>query len=218
MKRNEKGQFIKGANIKDQTGKRYGRLIVVEIDRQRTNRKTYWLCKCDCGNTKSVRSDSLGVVRSCGCLKKEQDLINFGVTYNHGLTNHRLFPVWNAMVNRCENSKSHAYKDYGGRGIKVCDEWHDVKKFIEWAENGEYQEGLTIERIDVNGNYEPSNCTWITRAEQSLNKRNSVKVTVDGVTKNLMTWVHELDIPLKEAWSAKSNQVAYEDLIRRYIA
>jgi len=218
MIRNEKGQFIRGRNIKDLTGQRFGRLKVLNIDTERTNRKTYWICKCDCGKFKSIRGDGLGIVNSCGCLKKEQDIRNLGIAYNHGMSKHKLFPVWNGMIHRCENSKNHAYKDYGGRGIKVCDEWHDVKKFIAWAENGKYEEGLTIERIDVNGNYEPSNCTWVTMSEQSLNKRNSVKVTIDGITKNLMTWAHSLGIPLREVWGAKSNQVTYEDLIRRYIA
>lgn len=218
MIRSNKGQFVKGKNIKDLTGKRFGRLKVLAIDTERSGKKTYWICECKCGNKKSIRSDSLGIVNSCGCLKKEQDNLNllYG-TNKHNLTNHRLFPVWNGMIYRCENSKSSAFRHYGGRGITVCEEWHDVKKFIEWAERNGFKEGLTIERKNVNGNYEPSNCTWITMYEQGLNKRNSVKITINGVTKNLMVWAHELGIPQNRVWEAPSKGVDYKNLIESYL-
>jgi hypothetical protein len=216
--RNNKGQFIKGQNIHDLTGKHFGLLTVKEIDTKRSSRKTYWICECECGNLKSIRSDCLGIVNSCGCLKKVQDNLNLlHGTNKHNLTSHVLFPVWNGMVYRCENPKSSAYKHYGGRGIKVCDEWHDVAKFIEWAEHNGYSDGLTIERKNVNGNYEPDNCTWITMYEQGLNKTNSVKITIDGVTKNLMVWAHELNIPQSKVWSAPSKGIPYEKLIMEYI-
>lgn len=216
MKRNSNGQFIKGENIIDKTGQRFGKLVVLEIDHERTNRKTYWKCQCDCGNIKSVRSDSLGIINSCGCIKKEQDIINLGIINNHNLAGHILYQTWNAMMQRCYNPNQVAYKNYGGRGIAVCDDWHDISKFIEWAEINGYKEGLTIERINVNGGYNPDNCKWITKSEQAYNKRNSVKITINGETKCLMQWVHELNIPLGRVWEAPSKGIPYEQIISKY--
>lgn len=93
-----------------------------------------------------------------------------------------------SMLNRCENPNANNYKLYGGRGIKVCDEWHDIEKFEEWVKTSGYEKGLTLERIDVNGNYKPSNCTWATKKEQANNRRNTTYVTIDGVTKTISEW------------------------------
>lgn len=215
-KRNSKGQFVKGENIKDLTGKRFGRLEVVELANRRSGRKAYWLCKCDCGNFKEVRSDCLKVVSSCGCLKKEQDIINLGVENNHKLSKHELYSRWNAMINRCDNPNSPAFKNYGGRGIKVCEKWHDVKEFIEWAENNGYKEGLTIERKDVNGNYEPSNCCWIPPEEQHYNKTTSVFVEYEGETLTVMQWAKRYNIPRGEVWSYRTKGIDFKSLIEKY--
>lgn len=148
----------------DLTGKRYGKLTVLE--RVQTSKKTKWKCKCDCGNEVVVASDNLrsGHSRSCGCLKLEE------VT-KHGQWNTRIYRIYYAMKQRCNNPKCAAYGYYGGRGIKVCIEWeNDFQTFYNWAMSHGYADDLSIDRIDVNGNYEPSNCRWATATEQSFNK------------------------------------------------
>ena len=204
MERNEKGQFVKGAGLNDLTNKRFGQLKVIKLYEIR-NRRSYWLCKCDCGNEKIVRSDSLISYRtiSCGCLKKKQDIINLHIVNQHGLTHHPAYNVWFCMMNRCYSKSNTFYKDYGGRGISVCDEWHDVRNFCKWADETGFRKTLTIERIDVNGNYEPSNCTWITQAEQSLNKRNTIRIWYNGKMMPLLTVARRLgikDVTVHSRW------------------
>lgn len=95
---------------------------------------------------------------------------------------------YRSMMDRCENPNAHNYNLYGGRGIEICEDWHDIEKFEEWVKSSGYEKRLTLERIDVNGNYEPSNCTWATRKEQANNRRNTTYVTIDGVTKTISEW------------------------------
>ena len=167
------------AKFNDLTGKRFGRLIVVEraenyISPQGQARKR-WLCKCDCGNMVIVPARSLinDASKSCGCLQKE---IAKNTFTRHGKRGSRLYIIWSSMKTRCYNGKSRAYKWYGGRGIKICDEWlNDFQAFYDWAMANGYKDDLTIDRIDVNGNYEPSNCRWITISEQQKNKRQKEK-------------------------------------------
>lgn len=106
----------------------------------------------------------------------------------------KLYMVWITMKNRCENPNRAKYKDYGARGIKVCDEWHNAEAFCKWALENGYKEGLQIDRIDNNGNYEPSNCRWVTPKENSRNRRNSVSLTVNNETKCVAEWCEVVDI------------------------
>ena len=190
------GRFKKGDGIKDITGQRFGKLTVIRIDRVE-NKRSYWWVKCECGTIKSVRSDTLKVITSCGCDKKKQDIINLGIIDNHELTNHPVYGIWSAMKNRCENPENRAYKDYGGRGIKICPEWHDIRNFAKWADETGFEAGknLSIERIDVNGDYCPENCKWIDRRLQSRNRRNTVKLDIDGIIKPLTEWAEIYNIP-----------------------
>lgn len=190
MKRNEKGQFVKGSGIKDLTGQRFGKLVVLGLDRIQEN-KSYWKVKCDCGTEKSVRSDMLKKIVSCGCVKREQDKKNLRyMANNHEMTCHPVYSIWHAMVSRCHNPNDHAYSDYGGRGITVCDEWRDIKLFAKWADSEGFVKGknLSIERKDVNGNYCPENCCWIDRNLQTRNRRNTIKISIDGEEKPLSEW------------------------------
>ena len=159
----------------DLTGQRFGRLLVVEKSKSKYGYVT-WLCKCDCGNEKVVSGDMLrkGKTNSCGCLRKEETSKR---RRQHGKKGTRLYFIWVAMKARCNNPNNKRYSSYGGRGIKVCDEWQDnFQAFNNWAIKSGYDENAkfgqcTLDRINVNGNYEPSNCRWATMAEQNKNKR-----------------------------------------------
>lgn len=149
-----------------------------------------WLCKCECGNTTICTTAHLnsGHTKSCGCYVKETSRQN-GLKQKHGLKNTKIYRVWAQMKTRCYNPKHENFDCYGGRGITVCDEWkNDFQSFYDWAMSNGYKEGLTIDRIDVNGNYEPSNCRWITIKEQCQNKRNTLFVTYKGIRKTLVEW------------------------------
>ena len=161
----------------DLKDKRFGRLKVIGLDIKKA-RET-WICKCDCGVIKSIRGDSLesGNTRSCGCLKKEQDSKNLTTHYSHMLSGSRLFNIWLNMKQRCENPKNKAYDRYGGRGIRVCEEWYNNSNaFFEWAHANGYSDNLTIDRIENDGNYEPSNCRWVANKAQCRNRRSNINV------------------------------------------
>ena len=183
--------------IKDLTGQKFGKLTVIGLD-DRGTRKTYWNCLCECGNIKSVRADSLqcGAIKSCGCLKKEQDKINlespsvkksreFGSKYGHT----RIHNIWAGMKSRCFNSKDPRFMDYGGRGITVCDEWkNDFFAFYKWAIGNGYSENLTIDRIDNSKGYYPENCRWVDMEKQCRNRRSNVNIKIGNTTKTLKEW------------------------------
>ncbi|AFZ90236.1 hypothetical protein [Bacillus velezensis] len=194
--RNTKGQFIKGKGISDLTGKKFGRLRVIKLSEKRSGRKTFWDCVCDCGNTKTVRSDSLkSSIRSCGCLKKEQDKINLTKNHRHKQSGKHLYIVWMNMKQRCYNKSDKAYERYGGRGIYVCDEWKkSFDSFKKWSLDNSYCNNLSIERIDVNKGYSPDNCTWIPMKEQAVNRRSTVWVEYQGERLNLKQWSEKLGI------------------------
>lgn len=199
--RNSKGQFTKGSGIKNLVGNRYGKLTVVRFS-QIKDQRTYWICRCDCGNEKEIRGDCLNRIQSCGCVKKECDKKNLHITNNHGMSKHPLYATWCCMIDRCTDMNNPAYKHYGGRGIKVCDEWKDPRNFCKWAEKNGYEaeKGLSIERIDVDGNYEPSNCTWIPLNQQAYNRRCSIRfIDSDGKEKILAVEARKHGLPTKTA-------------------
>lgn len=181
----------KGNGFNDLTGKRFERLRVIGLSAKKSGRKSYWVCKCDCGNKKLVRSDSLkdDSIKSCGCLKKEQDEINLTKHHRHMEAGTPLYTRWQGIKARCYYKDSHCYEFYGGRGIRVCEEWkNSYEAFAEWARNNGYSKELTIERIDVNGDYCPENCTWVTQQEQNNNRRSNVWIEWRGMRKNIQQW------------------------------
>lgn len=166
-------------NFKDISGKTYGRLKVLYRTENDKYGNAQWVCICECGNKTTVKGYCLrmGKTKSCGCLQK--DTVR-NREYKHGYTGTRIYSIWSGMKDRCLNSNSNAYKDYGAKGIKVCDEWLKAENFIKWAFNNGYKDVLTIERIDSNGNYEPSNCTFTTRSDQNRNTSRNIKQIISG--------------------------------------
>ena len=165
-----------GKPVRDLTGQRFGRLVAVKPTKK-THYGYYWLCECDCGGKAEVITTSLtrGFSLSCGCLRAymlNPDAVKLPTLVKHGLFGTRIYMCYHDMIRRCYATNRRHYKDYGGRGITVCEEWRkDVTAFVKWAMANGYAEHLTIERKDVDGNYEPSNCTWATTAEQNRNQR-----------------------------------------------
>lgn len=159
----------------DLYGQRFGRLVVVSRAENSKNGHARWNCKCDCGNEVTVSSSELRGERqvSCGCYNNER-FIKENRQIKHGLRHHKLYGVWRSMKERCTLKTHKAWRDYGGRGIKVCDEWlNDFQCFYDWATKNGYKEGLTIDRIDNDSGYYPRNCRWVTMAVQNKNRRNS---------------------------------------------
>lgn len=153
----------------DLTGQKFGRLTVIAFAGNSKSRQYLWSCKCDCGNQENVIVSAAnlrsGKTKSCGCLQKERASIS---NKTHGETKTKLFMVWSDMRHRCNNPNHRAYKWYGGKGVKVCEEWNnDYITFKTWALENGYKEGLTIDRVDADKNYCPENCCWATRREQS---------------------------------------------------
>ena len=167
-------------NFKDLTGMKFNRLTVIERAENKGS-QTYWKCKCDCGKETIVNAYSLksGHSKSCGCLRDEKTSKCFA---SHGLCRTKIYASWNMMKQRCLNPNSEQYPNYGGRGIKVCDEWLDFKTFYDYVSNLPHfgENGYTLDRIDVNGNYEPSNVRWADKKEQGRNKRNNIIVEYEG--------------------------------------
>lgn len=171
-------------NFIDRTGQKYNRLTCLRYEKRKGY--IYWECQCDCGNITWVRSENLtsGAVKSCGCAGDHVNRI-------HGKSHTRLHNIWSRLFYRCYNPKCAHYYCYGGRGIKVCEEWHGTEGFMEfqkWAMNNGYADNLSIDRIDVNGNYEPSNCRWADQTTQMNNTRANHYITYEGETHTITEW------------------------------
>lgn len=173
------GKFV------DLTGFRYGRLTVVS--RGKTVKRpgnrgtlTYWICKCECGNTKEVLNSDLkkGVTTSCGCYQRQRAK---EANMTHGFSDTRLYSIWSHIKERCTNHNANDFNRYGGVGVSVCEEWlASFESFRDWSLKNGYKDDLTIDRIDGTRGYEPSNCRWATTEQQNNNRKNNIIVEYDG--------------------------------------
>lgn len=175
----------------DLTGKRFNMLVALNFSHKNKSRKTYWDFRCDCGEIKTLRSDCVknGSIKSCGCLKREQDIKNLNLekrldkTIPIDETYETLARRYAAMKQRCCDPRCPEYRNYGGRGIRVCDEWlYSFKNYYEWCVSHGYRKDLEIDRANNDGNYEPSNCRFVTRKENVNNRRCSKKKADTEIT------------------------------------
>ena len=203
-----RGEYLRSGDTKscgcltseNLVGMKFGRLTVMDRESPKSKKaKGLWVCKCECGNVIKVNTSDLksGNTTSCGCKRKETLR---QLRTKHGESNTRLYNVWSDMKKRCYNTKNVDYKNYGGRGITVCDEWMDFQNFYDWAIANGYDETAprgqcTIDRINVDGNYEPENCRWVDRYIQMNNKRNNRILTYNGESHTLAEWCEIVNIP-----------------------
>lgn len=168
-----------------QPGDTFNLLKVIELTR--VSHRPGALCLCQCGNETMVRISFLvsGRVRSCGCLQKQAAK---KLNTTHGGSGSRLHRIWKGLFTRCNNKNHYSYRNYGARGITICPEWATFPPFRDWATSNGYAKDLEIDRRNVNGNYEPENCHWVTPAQNSRNRRNVILVTAFGETKTAKEW------------------------------
>ena len=187
----KKGSYI---DLKNQ---RFGRLTALEFGGVRGRRRTYWKCLCDCGNIINVDTAHLrsGHTKSCGCYR--DDLIG-NLNKKTGLSGTKIHFTYRNMINRCTWEKYYLFKNYGGRGITICDDWlnkeNGFENFVDWAFKNGYSEDLTLDRIDVNGNYCPENCRWVDKYVQANNKRNNHYLKINGEVDTVGNWARRLNI------------------------
>lgn len=195
---------------KELIGKKFGELTVVDVKLKqlyypngaKNGLDVEYVCKCECGKTTLVKRYRLleGKTKSCGCLRKE---LSKKRKTTHGLCYTRLNRIYHKIKSRCLSKTSDKYKWYGERGIKICKEWEkEFMKFYEWSINNGYKDNLTIDRIDVNGDYEPSNCRWITQAEQMKNTRRNRNYN----GRCLSDWGRYFKIPYNKFYSLVSKE------------
>lgn len=168
--------------VEDKIGKRYGKLTVVSRLSHKPGKPVYWKCKCDCGNERIVDSYALNCGKAIQC-KECSKPFSYRQRYP------RIYRIWQAMKSRCFYVGNKRYSDYGGRNITVCEEWkNSIEAFVKWSLSNGYQDNLTIDRINVDGNYEPSNCRWVTLKKQANNTRKNVIIERNGESHSLSEW------------------------------
>ncbi len=224
MSKHPKAAFSK--RVIDETGKRYGRLSVLEYVGNNKNGAALFKCKCDCGKEITVTGAKLrnGTTKSCGCYCKDkarERLLIFNKSdkyvqpthFIHGGKRSRLYRTWCNMKSRCSNPHRDHYDCYGGRGITVCDEWiNDFAAFRAWALDNGYSDDKTIDRIDVSKGYSPDNCRWSAQKEQCRNRRNTLFYKHNGVRKPFIEWCEQFGVNYKLAHARYKKGYAFEQI------
>jgi len=209
-------ESVRGNRFLDITNIRFGKLIAIkEVGKNKSN-QYMWECLCDCGKKSIVSSSNLvrNNTKSCGCFG---DSYLANKTRTHGMSSTRMFKIWVGIRKRCTNKKCIAFKDYGGRGIKVCERWQDFNNFYLDMKNS-YSDKLTLDRIDTNGDYEPSNCRWATNKMQSNNRRNNVFINLNGVVKTVSEWADLSGVSSKRiSHRVKNGWDAYDAIYKKSI-
>lgn len=201
----------------DMIGKKFNRLYVVSRTDKNKNCNVMYLCKCDCGNTIITRGYSLisGHTKSCGCFAKDSASKRF---FKHGDSFERLYSIWRDMNFRCANENYKNWARYGGRGIKICDDWkNDYLAFKKWATSNGYEESLTLDRKNNDGNYEPLNCRWVTMKEQANNRSTNRFVEFNGEIKDTKQWAEKIGICAKTLENRLDSGWSIEDALTRPI-
>lgn len=189
--------------MKNYDGIQFNNVTVLKRDHLDEKGKYWFLCRCGCGKEFQIRGSEIGRIKSCGCKTNE---ILSDKQKTHGESKTRLYGVWRRMIERCYRVKHKSYKDYGGRGITVCDEWkNSYEEFRKWSVQNGYDKNAgymecTLDRIDVNGNYEPSNCRWISMKKQCNNKRNNNILSYNGETHTMSEWAEITGINVHTLW------------------
>jgi hypothetical protein len=188
----------------DLTGNEYGRLTVIARADNDKWGQAMWRCQCVCGETTVVRGGHLkkGLQQSCGCLRKEvaSEIGKSCLGTGHPLVGTHFYDSWKAMRERCNRPKNLSYERYGGRGIQVCERWARFENFADDMYST-WEDGLTIERIDNNGHYEPENCRWATRQEQAQNRRDTIRIEDNDDTLSLKAYCNKHNLPYETIWS-----------------
>jgi len=180
--------------FRDLTNQRFGRLVVIKRAPNK-GKKVAWYCQCDCGKTTIATTTNLcqHLMFSCGCLKMEKLLQR---STKHNLSRTKIYDVWIAIRKRCYSPANISYKNYGGRGITICEDWkNNFSSFYEWSMKNGYKEGLSIDRIDNNGNYCPENCRWTDKLTQANNTRTNHFITFCNQTKTIAEWARHFNLP-----------------------
>lgn len=195
--------------VKDLRGQVFSMLTVKEYAGILKYGHSGWLCLCECGNKKIVSSALLkrGKTKSCGCLKDSKP------TRTHGKSRTNIYMTWCAMIQRCSNENNSQFKNYGGRGIKVCDRWENFNNFFE--DMGNKKTGKTLGRIDNDGDYCPENCQWETAKQQARNRRTSLVVQYKGEEKTLAEWAETYGIKYKALWARVNDGWDFETALNK---
>lgn len=184
--------------FRDLSGERFGRLLVLQRDGCNKHGQIKWWCECDCGACKHVLGGMLrsGMTQSCGCIKRESIA---KVNYKHGMKDTPIHRIWWAMMQRCHDKNSQAYPRYGGRGINVCARWQEFAAF--YADMGDRPAGMSLERINNDGDYEPGNVRWASSKDQANNRRSNRFIEHNGERLTVAQWAAKSGVPMGTLWS-----------------
>ena len=215
----EKNAFEKPLNVEDLTGQRFGELTVISFSHIDYRHHARWLCLCSCGCGTVVETSHLKSGHTTTCGHANITLVKRKEGYFPARDHPRLYAVWCTMKARCSNANSTSYKDYGGRGICVCEEWMSFASFCEWALANGYDEKAetgkcTLDRIDVDGNYSPNNCRFVDAQTQMNNKTNNRYATINGETDTMANWIRRLGLKRGTVMQRLSRGYTPEEALR----